>query len=292
MKFSVITWDASFREKFHTVTCFCNQDFDNENLEFTWVDYYDNDNLNLEEEINKYPYARLINLNNEKNRPWHLSECLNKGIENAKGDFLIIPDGDILVESDFLKTAQVELERNSKLVLYFRRWDELENDHGEDSYNIEYLKSKTKLYNSTNYAGCIAISKENLLEVGGYEEHSVFQKAGANSKELYLRLRNSGLDIKWHSKKVYHPWHPFSGNSDKNLSLVKILAKSHHWINPYCGIEQSWVLHKTDLDVENFKSDITKVDKYLEQLPNLKVKNYDNNNLFSWVRKMINNVFL
>ena len=62
MKISVVTWDASFRESFHTVDSFGQQNFPKNSYEFIWVDYYDNKNPILLNTINKYSNFRLLNL--------------------------------------------------------------------------------------------------------------------------------------------------------------------------------------------------------------------------------------
>ena len=34
---------------------------------------------------------------------WHLGKCLNAAILESKGDLIVIPDGDIVVEENFLE---------------------------------------------------------------------------------------------------------------------------------------------------------------------------------------------
>jgi hypothetical protein len=75
--------------------------------------------------------------------------------------------------------------------------------------------------------------------VGGYEEHLIFDGAGAISKELYTRLKNAGFPIMWHpSKKIYHPWHANTLIGEHNLKLD----------------QQLWVVQCRDLSVDHVTS--------------------------------------
>lgn len=269
MNISVITWDASFREYFHTVDAFGKQIYPQHQFEFIWVDYYNNKNPVLQEKIERYPNCKILNLGNPSNEKWHLGRALNEGIKEAKGDILVLPDGDIIPPADFLSTIGKELKAIPELVLYFRRWDEPEQVHDEDkSYKISYLKEVCKLFNPTNYAGTIALNRKTLEKVRGYEESKYFAGAGASGLELYIRLRNAGLPIKWHEKKIFHPYHPSTGKSDKYQDRIKRISEKVHWVNPYNGLEQSWIIHNRSRDLSYF-SDPIQAREYIKKMPSL-----------------------
>lgn len=270
MKISIITWDASFRESFHTVESFGNQDFRKEDFEFIWCDFYSNENELLKKNISKYDNFKLLNMNNNRDSNWHLGTILNHGIKEAKGEILIIPDGDIIVHSNFLK--EVEQLFSSKCsdntVCYYRRWDEPKQAHSTKSYTIDYLSKHCKLNNLTNYGGCFAIKRETFKEINYYEEHRIFSGPGANGLEQYRRFRNKGLQIMWSHVPVYHPYHDFTGSSDKITRRLKIAANYNPWINPYNGLEQSWVLHMRDKNLD-WKANDGSIDDYLERLESI-----------------------
>ncbi len=266
MKFSIITWDASFRESYHTIDSFGNQDYDHNQYEFFWCEFYSNDSDKLLSKLKKYPNFHLINLNRPKTEKWHLGKTLNAGLKRAKGEILIIPDGDIIVPKNFLKEVEKIFEESNKnLVVYFRRWDEPKQAHSDKSYDIDYLKKVAKLNNLTNYGGCMAIRHDVFAEIGFYEEHEIFSGPGANGYEQYLRLRNKGLQIMWSDIPIYHPYHPNTGSSDKINYKLKIAARYHKWINPYNGLEQSWVLFKRDKNLD-WKANDGSIDRYLKEL--------------------------
>jgi len=277
MKISVIVWDACFREKFHAIDSFCTQDYPKTEFEFIWVDFYTNTNPQLLNKIDSYSNAHLINLNNAPESVWHLGKCINAGINTSKGDVLVFPDGDIIIQNDHLQVIENQIKNHKELVLYFRRWDELEKTHCLKSYDRDYLEQHTKLLNATNFAGCFALHKDVMDLINGYEENEVFAGPGANGMETYLRLRNAGLAIKWHDKKIYHPWHPSTGKSDKKTLILLALSKHYSWIKPYSGIKQSWVIKKRETDL-SFKANNGTIEKYLETVPSVeqlknKIKN-------------------
>lgn len=267
MKISVITWDASFRESFHTVDSFGLQNFSKDEYEFIWVDYHNNDNPLLIEKINKYPNTRILNLNRPKNEKWHLGRCINEGVKAAKGEILIIPDGDVIVPQIFLEIIDQELTQYPNLVTYFRRWDEPSTSYDpKKSYDIDYLTKNCQLTNPTNYAGTIALTKEVLNSVNGYEENEVFCGAGVQGLELYTRLRNANYPIKWHSQKIFHPYHNSTGFSDKQKELDNELFKSYSWYLPYAGLEQSWIVHSRSKSL-TIRADKKEVENLLKKMP-------------------------
>lgn len=208
-KISVVTWNGGFRESFHTVDFFSNQTFPKSEYDFTWIEYSSDVPLELKDKLHSMPNGTVHALN--RDQKWHAGQCMNAGVQNSKGELLVIADGDIAVEPDFLEQVWAIHQEYKSLALYFRRWDEPEEVHspGNSQSSIEHLKQNCRLDNPTNYGGCITIRREIFESVGGYEEHAVIGGPGAVSKELYTRLNNSGCPIMWHpTKKIFHPWHP------------------------------------------------------------------------------------
>jgi len=210
---SVITWDAAFRESYHTVDFFNNQNLDKNLFEFIWAEFYSTINLELEKKIQEMENGRIFCFGGEGK--WHLGQCLNAAIRQSSGDLIVIPDGDIVVEEDFLKEVKKCHERYPKLVLYFRRWDELKPDSIRKKVSLSTLRNICNLMNPINYGGCLTLSRKIFNHVNGYEEHELFSEAGANGMELYIRLKNAGYPIMWHpTHKIYHPWHLGTGPQD------------------------------------------------------------------------------
>ena len=270
MKISILAWDADFRESLHTVDFFADQDLDQNDYEFLWVDYYQS-NDHVRKKVSQYANTRLITLDHDKSRTWHLGQCINAGAAQAKGDLLVIPDGDIAVEKDFLSSVLESHQNQMNLVTYHKRYDEpKEAACRESKTSIEHLKKKTRLINPTNYAGCLALHRDTFDRINGYEAHAAFAGPGINGMETYIRLRNAGCLIKWEpAVRIYHPWHPSSGSAGHNdLKALKEAKSAYPWIIPYAGLQQSWIIHRREVLCET-RADEAGCDRLLEQMPGL-----------------------
>ena len=276
VKISVITWDGSFREHMHTIDAFCNQDFPQSEFEFIWVDFYSS-SQRVRQKIGKYGNARLMTLDRSDGEEWHLGECLNAGVKNSSGELLVIADGDIVVEPDFLTYVQQSHEKHDDLALFFRRYDEPQHASCDASRSsTDYLKHVCKLTNSTNYAACLSLKRRDFDRVKGYETHRTFSGAGANGLEIYNRLRNAGMVVKWASdKRSYHPWHSASGSvRHDDVSALRLARQRYNWIIPNVIPEQSWIIHRRGLSVATV-ADAEECDKYLSEIPEINMEFYE-----------------
>jgi len=206
-KISVVMVDGSFRENFHSIDFFGNQTFSKDEYELLWVEYYDKVNPYLAKKLSKYPHFRIITL--KRGGVYHSSYCFNAGICASRGELLVIPDADQVVESDFLEIVCKVHQTNDKLAMYIYRYDEPERMHIQ-GVSIEHLRKVCFLWNTENYGGCLTVRKKWLLKINGYEQHSIFGTGDhANGRDVYTRLKNLGLHVMWHPKlKLYHPRHP------------------------------------------------------------------------------------
>lgn len=245
---SVITWDAGFRESYHTVDFFSRQTLDKSQFEFIWADYYSTIEPELEYRIQAMGNGHIFCFGGEGK--WHLGRSLNAAIQACKGDLLVIPDGDIAVDEDFLEEVARCHSKNPELVLYFRRWDEPKPKETNTNPDLSRLIKNCRLNNPTNYGGCLTLSKKAFIYVKGYEENQLFSEAGAIGMELYTRLKNAGFPIMWHpTYKSYHPWH--EGTSPKDPEYLRQLEL------------QMMLIKKRDLNVE-YLADSQAVDQILQ----------------------------
>jgi hypothetical protein len=275
---SVITWDAGFRESYHTVDFFSRQTLAKDKFEFIWADYYSTIKPELAEKIEAMGNGKTFCYGGEEE--WHLGQCLNAAVRESRADLIVIPDGDIVVEENFLSEILRCYENKcQELVIYFRRWDELKpaEDRNNEDVTLPMLRETCKLNNPTNYGGCLVISKSCFDYVQGYEEHGIFSQAGANGMELYVRLKNAGLHIMWHpTHKIYHPWHMGSYPNDSEYSRKVNL--------------QNWLIRQRDLNV-TFKSDIENVEhlilKYQNKLQESEIIPKEKKSIFCKIKKII-----
>ena len=218
MKISVVMIDGGFRENTHGAKFFSEQDFDS--YEVIWVDYYDK----VPPEVCENPNVRVIRLN--RTGEYHSSYCFNEGIRQSRGELIVIPDADQVVEPDFLQGVWESHEANPRLVLYCYRYDEMKR--GElTSLEFAELHEKCELKNPANYGGCLTVRKHWLEVINGYEQHGIFETGNhANGLDVYTRLKNLGLDIAWHPElKLFHPWHPFTLSQTTELKSQQRLIQ-------------------------------------------------------------------
>ena len=197
--------DGGFRKNTYGATYFSQQDFPENDFEVIWIDYYDKPSPDVMQ-ISK---VKVIKLGLQG--VYHSSHCFNRGILEAHGDIIIIADADQIVKPNFLTQVYRLHSKYSKLAIYGYRYDEIEKGAIKNLY-FDELEKKCIQKNTVNYGACLTIRKKWLLEINGYEQHSIF-KTGchANGLDIYTRLKNFGLAIKWEpSLKLFHPWHPFT----------------------------------------------------------------------------------
>ena len=215
--------DGSFREKFHSLDFFCNQTFPKDQYELNWIEYYSDINHELKTKASRYPNCNIITLENQD--PYHSSYCFNEGIKVSKGELLVIPDADVIVEEDFLEKVWHEHQQNSRLAMYIYRYNEPQKEHSPD-IDLSRLKNVCKLTNPSNYGGCLTVRKKWLLSINGYEQHPIYSSGfHANGLDIYTRLKVIGLNIMWHPElKLFHPWHPFTLANDESYKYQKIIV--------------------------------------------------------------------
>ena len=226
MDISVIMVDGGFREQIDGAKYFSDQDFPENRFEVFWIEYFDK----AHPELAGYPSVRTITLG--RTGTYHSSHCFNRGILEASGEILVIPDADVMVERSFLSTVYEEHRGDPELVLYFHRLCQSRDAHKALDRTLDTVKatSAIRLYGIENHGGCLSVRKKWLLEIDGYETHEAFAGGNhANGKDVYTRLKNLGLRIKWHPRRfLYHPWHPGTsgeGHDRKRLTWQKSLIQ-------------------------------------------------------------------
>jgi GT2 family glycosyltransferase len=198
--------DGSFREAFHAIAAFAQQTFDD--FELIWVEYYGSVDPQVTAAIaSAAPRGRVLTLG--QGDVYHSSHCFNAGISSARGELILIPDGDLVVQPDFVERMWLLHERNPRLVTYNYRYNEPKDSH-RDGIDIAHLQRVGVLTHPSNWGGCLGVRRHWLLEVNGYEQHPVFATGDhGNDFDMYVRLKNLGLEVCWPREPVlYHPWHP------------------------------------------------------------------------------------
>jgi hypothetical protein len=228
MKISIILIDGSFRENVFGAKYFTRQNFPVDQYEVLWVEFYEKANP----EVYEYQQQglKIICLGNSRATTYHSSFCFNEGIKNAKGEIVVIPDADQIVEENFLSKVWEAHQEHEKLLIYGYRYDEI-TPRSIQSDDIAEVKSKCRMKNITNYGGCLTVRKKWLEAINGYEEHWFFETGfHANGSDIYHRLKNFGLFTKWDTHlRLYHPWHENSQVPLKELEQYNLQFELINW---------------------------------------------------------------
>ncbi len=184
------------REKYigRALRSILNQSIDKSRYEIIVIDDASTDNS--EKIIKKYS-KEITLISNKKNLG--LPASLNKGINNAKGRFIIRIDSDDYVHKDFLKIPYLFLTLNSDfdaVSLDYYKVDDREN-----------IISKNNCI--TDPIGCgIMFRHENLVEIGLYDEKQLLHE----EKELRFRFEK-----KYSIKRIQLPLYRYRMH-DSNMS--------------------------------------------------------------------------
>lgn len=227
-RISVIMVDGRFRERYHAVDAIAAQTLPDADFELLWVEHSGAVAAALAARLASRSNLQAICL--EREGPYHASACFNAGLKAARGELVVIPDGDLVVEPDFLARVWQAHQAAEHLVMYVYRFDEPEEARTDD-VDLARLRRVSTLRNPANYGGCVTARKRWFLAVNGYDEHPVFATGfHANGYDLYTRFKNLGLPIQWHPElRVYHPWHPntLTGDPRYALQLAVIDYRAH-----------------------------------------------------------------
>src|SRR6185436_5419984 len=134
MTHTIISWDCCFRNFFHLIGSLAEQDYPKDNFEIIYVEQWSREEsdafnharklLSLGETVASY--SDRLNVSavylDRKNTPYHLGISNNAGIRMAKGKYISVMDGDLLVEKDFLQKLEEAHEEKKSVLNLDRRY--------------------------------------------------------------------------------------------------------------------------------------------------------------------------
>ena len=222
--------------------------YKNENFEFILVDDCSDEEHRVEEYSSLFPFLKVIRL--EKKDKWYVNPCVvfNKGFKESKGDVVIIQNPECLHVGDVLKVAEsIKDDEYISFGCYSISKDKTELvtnniESGLDIFNTirPELKSvgsdgDNGWYNHPNirpvgYHFCSAITKKNLVELGGFDERFAMGIA-YDDNEFLLRIQKKGLKIKITSFPfVIHQWH-YSSHNYEHLNTNELIKRNRDLLN-------------------------------------------------------------
>ena len=232
-KVSLILLDWSVRESFHVLHYLSKQNVPRDTFEVVIIEYCSR----ISDAIRKFEdqVDTWVLLEMPRTCYYHKHLMYNAGIVLARGDICVICDSDAMVKEEFIHAIIGEFEKDPNIVLHL---DQFRNNR-KDFYPFNYprfedvlgdgcinnVNGKTKgildaedPIHTRNYGACMCARREDLIAIGGADEHIDYLGHICGPYEMTFRLVSKGLREKWHpSEFMYHTWHPGQAGQDNYL---------------------------------------------------------------------------
>lgn len=236
-KVSIILLDWSVRESLHSLAYLNGQKSSRQDYELIWIEYYGRQSEQLRDMLLKESSIRIdqwIILDMPENCYYHKHMMYNIGIAVSRSEIVCICDSDAVFNDTFVDTIISEFTRNDRIVLHL---DEVRNND-KKFYPFNYpsvaevlgagainwqngkttgVRDKVDPLHTRNYGACFCAKREELIKIGGADEHIGFVGHICGPYDMTFRLVNSGCREIWHEAEyIYHTWHPGQAG-DQNL---------------------------------------------------------------------------
>ncbi|CCQ89776.1 conserved hypothetical protein [Nitrospina gracilis 3/211] len=242
---SFILLDWTVRESFHTLDYLNHQIADRGLFEVIWIEFYSRRSDAIRNRIERAealglpsPVDTWIVMDHPEDEYYHKHKMYNRGILDASGSIAVVLDSDAILRTDLVQTILDEFGKNDNLALHFeqiRNFDQkfypfdypsIEEIIGEGCVNATggvphgfpcatSLKEDVTLWNRYNYGACFCAKRDDLIRIGGADEHIDYMGHVCGPYEMTARLINAGAQDYLHpTHYLYHVWHPNQGGTN------------------------------------------------------------------------------
>jgi hypothetical protein len=265
-KLSIILLDWSCRESFHVLDYLADQTVPRYQYELIWIEYYDRRSIDIDKKLNGHallgkPPAvdRWVLMRMPRDVYYHKHLMYNTGIVLSRGKIVAICDSDTIVKNTFVGTIIQAFEQDPNIVLHLdqvrnndRRfypfnYPTIEEVVGQGSINWKDGKTTglwdtADILHTRNYGACMAALRDDLVKIGGADEHIDYLGHVCGPYDMTFRLINQGKRELWHPAEfLYHVWHPgqageknYIGPHDgRHMSSRALLARLTGRILPF-----------------------------------------------------------
>jgi hypothetical protein len=228
-KVSVILIDWGVRESFHSLHYLNRQTANRADYELIWLEFYDRQPEALRRMTTAEPVLdKWIVAGYPDDLIFHKHRLYNLGILAAEGAVCVICDSDAIFQPTFIVSILRAFEEVPNAVVHV---DEVRNDDrrfhpfnypaiedvlGPGVVNWHHDARATRgvdhpqdIIHQANYGACMAARREDLLAIGGADEHLDYLGYVCGPYDLTFRLVNYGRTERWlRHEYLYHVWHP------------------------------------------------------------------------------------
>lgn len=255
-KVSLVLLDWSVRESFHLLHYLARQDLPRGDFEVLVIEYYSR----VSEAIGRFETEvdTWLLLEMPEDCYYHKHVMYNAGIALARGEIVVICDSDAMVKPGFIRAIAGTFENDPGLVLHLDQFRNNRHDlypfnfpsfeqvEGEGCVNnaggrtTGILDSRDPIH-TRNYGACMCARRDDLIAIGGADEHVDFVGHICGPYDMTFRLVNYGRKECWHpSEFMYHTWHPGQAGVDnylgphdgRHVSTTSLSALSSRRVRP------------------------------------------------------------
>ena len=223
-KISIILLDWSVRESFHLLHYLRRQNVERDIFEVIIVEYY----ARVSDAIRPYldQVDTWVVLEMPESCYYHKHLMYNAGITLSRGEICVICDSDAMVKEGFIRAIIDQYNQDPRIVLHFDQFRNMRRDFypfnypsfeevlGDGCNNNVGGMTKGILDNedaihTRNYGACMCARREDLIAIGGADEHIHYLGHICGPYDMTFRLINMGRREIWHPAEfLYHTWHP------------------------------------------------------------------------------------
>ena len=227
----MIFLDWSVRESFQILNYLAQQTVARDRFEVIVVEYYSR----ISQAICKYEdqVDTWVLLEMPADTYYHKHLMYNAGIVLSRGKIVVIGDSDAMVRESFLESILRAFQQRQEIVLHLDQFRNNRRDFYPFNFPsfaevigdgcINWRDGKTvglwdteDILHTRNYGACFAAFREDVISIGGADEHVDYLGHICGPYEMTFRLVNFGKNEVWHpSEFLYHVWHPGQAG-DKN----------------------------------------------------------------------------
>lgn len=230
---SLVFLDWSVRESFHSLHYLSRQTIQRDDFEIIIVEYYSHISNAIRKHEDRVDTWLLLDM--PKECYYHKHLMYNAGLILSRGKYVAFADSDAMVKDIFIERILSHFSGKSDLVLHLDQFRNMRRDlypFNHPSFDevmgygcINNIDGKTyglvDVYDplhTRNYGACMCARRNDLVMIGGADEHIDYLGHICGPYDMTFRLVNAGHREVWAEDVfTYHTWHPGQAGEDNFL---------------------------------------------------------------------------